>query len=218
MNKGFTLIELLVVVLIIGILAAIALPQYQKAVERSRIAEAVQTLGDWAQAQSIYYMQHNAFAEDINEGDITLPTPGDSFDYDQDGDVDWAELMAERNAGLYAGGRLLIGVENNGTIYKLCDGPEGFCPLTEASGYIPQEISWAGDEDLGGGGSGGGGKICPLPQPECAYGYDTTTCSCKMKDGGGIVLTPGDEFIISPGGGTGGGSGNIPKCKILGTC
>lgn len=47
--KGFTLIELLVVVFIIGILAAIALPQYQKAVERSRMAEAVQVLGDVAQ-------------------------------------------------------------------------------------------------------------------------------------------------------------------------
>ena len=39
-NKGFTLIEIMVTVLIIGILAAIALPQYNKSVERSRFAEA----------------------------------------------------------------------------------------------------------------------------------------------------------------------------------
>ena len=69
-NKGFTLIELLVVVLILGILAAMAMPQYFKAVERSRMSEAVTLLGNIAQAQQRKYLQVNKYVTNYSALDV----------------------------------------------------------------------------------------------------------------------------------------------------
>ena len=69
-KKGFTLIELLVVVLIIGILAAMAMPQYFKAVERSRMTEADQLLSSIAQAQQRKYLQINKYTQDYGTLDV----------------------------------------------------------------------------------------------------------------------------------------------------
>ena len=75
MNKAFTLIELLVVVLIIGILSAIALPQYTKTIKRSRGAQIV-TLGrSFADAANRYYLENGSYTGlGLNNLDIKIPS------------------------------------------------------------------------------------------------------------------------------------------------
>ena len=62
-KKGFTLIEMLVVVLIIGILAAVALPQYQNAVLKAKVSAILPIMRRWKDAIAEYKLQNGTYCK-----------------------------------------------------------------------------------------------------------------------------------------------------------
>ena len=72
-KNGFTLLELLVVVLIIGILAAIALPQYNKVVMKANLHKGMPLVESLYEVEQLYYMNHGAYSDDIDKLDLEVP-------------------------------------------------------------------------------------------------------------------------------------------------
>ncbi len=72
-KRAFTLIELLVVVLIIGILAAVAVPQYQKAVDKARASELFAIVKNIKVQQEVYYLANGHYAADCEELGADMP-------------------------------------------------------------------------------------------------------------------------------------------------
>ncbi len=94
-KQGFTLIELLVVVLIIGILSAVALPQYEKSVSRARAAEAMTTTKTVLDAAAIYVATYRRCPSDLSDLDIKVSPNGKDWTFAIDNDD-----LGSRNCGV----------------------------------------------------------------------------------------------------------------------
>lgn len=136
MRKGFTLIELLVVVLIIGILAAVALPQYEQAVLKARAVRLLPLLRSISDAQNVFYMANGAYTLKFSELDLDMPKGAKT---DTDTVItykDFSCLLRQGTAGA------------SSTASAYCNDNRGNAPQMEKYFSSPNFICWGGRSDV----------------------------------------------------------------------
>ena len=94
---GFSLMEVMIVVVIIGILGALAYPNLENYLKRTRQTEAKTNLSAIYTAQKIYFTLHQSYAEDINDLDLSL-AQGDPYTFTiQEASTSTFKAQAEGN-------------------------------------------------------------------------------------------------------------------------
>ncbi|CAD5952219.1 PHA accumulation regulator DNA-binding-like protein [Planktothrix rubescens] len=138
-EEGFTLIELLVVIIIIGILAAIALPSFLSQASKAKQSEGKQYLASINKGQQAYYVENTSFGTSIEALQIGIKTSTNNYTYGVSattvgGSTSGAVPLATGGLKSYAGIVALVGAAGTDktTQSTLCEGAAGSTPAVTA--------------------------------------------------------------------------------------
>ena len=172
--KAFTLIELLVVVLIIGILAAVALPQYKKAVYKSRYAKLELLAKEYVHAAEVYRLSTGEWPSDFDvlainpTGTVVTPTGNDCRQTD-----DMYCCLSKYIAGNQSAG-LVCGLLDKSLFYSKGFNSSGQTCFAKKDDRAANSVCASRGDFLGSGSSSGYNVITPTGHYTGANAYQIT--------------------------------------------
>lgn len=200
MNRGFSLIEMLIVGVIIGVLVTLAFPEYRKAVEKSRVAEAITMLGNIMKGEQVHYLDTGEFTSNLRELLIDVPGMAQGDEAVSSVDTSYytvamvdngARATAHRKGNANMGPSVTFVIEpstgeikrycnDSSSTIKLCEGLRQGAEWESAEYTEPEQEPQEGPCKDGGWPDECG--WCGNEKNACLWGYHRVGCFCEPDD------------------------------------